>query len=121
MIVDDSVVMRKNLKALLTQGNHTVVYEASNGFQAYNEYADHMPDVVTMDITMPGINGIDAVKKIIKDFPSAKIIMISALDQRNMVFDALKNGAKHYIIKPVTAEKINSVIDRIMNNEDLSE
>ncbi len=115
MIVDDSIVMRKTLKTLLAQGSHTVIAEASNGFQAYNEYESSRPDIVTMDITMPGMNGIDAVKKIVADFPDARIIVISALDQRNMVFDALKNGAKHYIIKPITAEKINTIIDGMLS------
>lgn len=115
LIVDDSMVMRRNLKAILTKAGHTIVAEASNGNQGYLEYKNNIPDLVTMDITMPGMDGIGAVKKIIAEFPDAKIVMISALDQRSMVFEALENGAKHYIIKPITIEKVITVIDEVLH------
>ena len=95
LIVDDSIIMRRNLRTILTQAGHSVIAEASNGKEAFIEYEKHLPDLVTMDITMPIMNGIEAVKKIICRFPDARIIMISALDQRNMVFEALYNKA-HY-------------------------
>ncbi|MFZ5351525.1 MAG: response regulator [Bacillota bacterium] len=116
LIVDDSIIMRRNLKVILTQAGHEIVAEASNGKEAFVEYEKHMPDLVTMDITMPVLNGIDAVKKIIGSFPDAKIIMISALDQRNMVFEALENGAKHYIIKPITPDKVLTVLDAVLED-----
>ncbi|WP_339329283.1 response regulator [Cohnella caldifontis] len=114
LIVDDSVIMRRNLKSMLVQAGHTIVGEASDGVEAYREYARLLPDLVTMDITMPVMNGIDAVKKIMATYPEANIIMISALDQRNMVFEAIQNGAKHYILKPVTVEKILETIDEVL-------
>jgi|LGVF01.2.fsa_nt_gb DNA-binding NarL/FixJ family response regulator len=117
LIVDDSVVMRRNLKTLLEEAGHTVVGEAINGQQAYFKYKETLPDLVTMDITMPKVDGIDAVKKIIDNFPVAKIIMISALDQKSKVFSALRNGAKHYIIKPITAEKTNEIIQMVLNQK----
>lgn len=114
LIVDDSMVMRRNLRAILTKAGHNILAEASNGNQGYLEYKKNMPDLVTMDITMPGMDGIAAVKKIIDEFPDAKIVMISALDQRSMVFEALENGAKHYIIKPITIEKVVNVVNEVL-------
>jgi YesN/AraC family two-component response regulator len=114
LIVDDSVIMRRNLKSMLVQSGHTIVGEASDGVEAYREYGRLLPDLVTMDITMPVMNGIDAVQKIIASYPDAKIIMISALDQRNMVFEAIQNGAKHYILKPVTVVKILETINEVL-------
>jgi len=114
LIVDDSVIMRRNLKSLLVQAGHKIVAEASDGLEAYREYGKHLPDLVTMDITMPVMNGIDAVKKIIATYPDANIIMISALDQRSMIFEAIQNGAKHYILKPITVEKILDTINEVL-------
>jgi len=105
------------LKMMLTEAGHEVVGEAANGMEAYKEYVKTLPDIVTMDITMPVMSGIDAVKKIIASYPDANIIMISALDQRSMVFDALENGAKHYILKPITAEKVLHTIQQVLHQE----
>lgn len=114
LVVDDSIVMRKNIVSILTKAGHTVVGEAMNGGQAHLMYKTYLPDLVTMDITMPGINGIDAVKLIMKDYPDAKIIMVSALNQRNMVFEALELGAKHYLIKPVTPDSVMTVVQKVL-------
>lgn len=115
LVVDDSAIMRRNLVTIFTQAGHTVVAEAINGGQAHLLYRTHLPDLVTMDITMPGINGIEAVKLIIKDYPDAKIVMVSALNQRNMVFEALELGAKHYLIKPITPESVISVVNKVLD------
>lgn len=117
LIVDDSIIMRRNLTAILKEVGHTIVSEAANGRQAYLQYRIHKPDIVTMDITMPNMDGIDALKQILEDDPTARVIMISALDQKSKVYTALRNGAKHYIIKPLTAEKITSVIDSVLLKE----
>lgn len=114
LIVDDSAIMRRNLKTILTQAGHIVVGEAINGGQAHLMYRTHVPDLVTMDITMPNVNGIEAVKLIKKEFTDAKIIMVSALDQRSMVLEALKLGAKHYIIKPITPETVIDVVNKVL-------
>lgn len=116
LIADDSVVARRNLRSILTKAGHTVVAEAGNGIEAFNEYAAHLPDLVTMDITMPVMDGIDAVKRIIKRYPQALIIVISALDQKMMVMNAITNGARHYIIKPYSPEKVLSSIDAVLTN-----
>jgi DNA-binding NarL/FixJ family response regulator len=114
MIVDDSAVMRKNLRTILIGAGYSIVAEATNGEEAYQSYVQCVPDLVTMDVTMPILNGIDAVKKIKADFKDACIIVISAFDQRSMLFDALEHGAKHYIIKPITSEKLLSVVEKVL-------
>jgi uncharacterized protein (DUF2225 family)/CheY-like chemotaxis protein len=114
LVVDDSAVMRKNISSILTQMGHTVVAEAANGAQAHLMYRNFSPDLVTMDITMPGVNGIEAVRLIMQEYPFAKIIMVSALNQKNMVFEALELGAKHYLIKPVTLESMKPVIQKVL-------
>ncbi|MGB8954744.1 MAG: response regulator, partial [Tumebacillaceae bacterium] len=87
---------------------------AVNGLDAFHAYEKHKPDLVTMDVTMPVMDGIQAVKKIISEYPEAKIVVISAFDQRTMLFEAMEHGAKHYIIKPITAEKLLTVIAQIL-------
>ena len=114
LIVDDSSIARRNLNTIFADAGHTVVAEALNGEIAYKEYERHLPDIVTMDITMPTLDGIGAVKKIMKGFPDANIIMVSALDQKNLVLSAIQCGAKHYIIKPFTADKVLSVVDEVL-------
>ncbi len=114
LIVDDSAIMRRNLKTIFVQAGHTVVGEATNGGQAQLMYRTHVPDLVTMDITMPNVNGIEAVKLIKKEYPDAKIIMVSALDQRKMVLEALREGAKHYIIKPIDHATVLKVVNKVL-------
>lgn len=93
MIVDDSTVMRRKLAEILVQAGYSIVAEAWNGEQAYREYVKFKPDLITMDITMPNMDGINAVKKIVGEYPDAKIVMISALEQKSMVLSSLKSGA----------------------------
>lgn len=119
LIVDDSLVMRRNLKVILKQGGHEVVGESKNGKQAYMDYINLKPDIVTMDITMPVMNGIESVKKIVGSHPEAKIIMISALAQKKMVYEALENGAQNYILKPITTEKVLSTIEKVMGDKEI--
>jgi len=118
LIVDDSIVMRKNLAAIIRQAGHTVAGEASNGRQAVTQYVDLKPDVVTMDISMPIMSGVEAVKQIIKIDGDAKIIMISAVNQKKMVFNAINNGAKHYVVKPIDAKKVISIINEVLNADE---
>lgn len=114
LIVDDSVAMRRNLRTLVSRLGHRVVGEASNGEEALVEFMYHKPDLVTMDITMPVMDGITSVKNIVEKFPNAKIIMISAHGQEKLVYDAVRSGAKHYLLKPIKIEKLNEVIDMVM-------
>ena len=114
MIVDDSFVMRKKLKEILERFGHTIVAEAVDGIQASRFYDSFMPDLVTMDINMPNVDGIASVKEICTRHPEAKIIMISSLAQKIMVIEAMKNGAKNYIIKPIEETKLIQVIDSVI-------
>lgn len=116
LVVDDSSIMRRNLSAILTKAGHTIVAEAANGELGVKEYEKHKPDLVTMDITMPVMDGIGAVKKIIAFDPEALIIMISALDQKFMVLTAIQNGARHYIIKPFSTEKVIDVVNEVLSS-----
>ncbi len=114
LIVDDSSVARKSLREIMISLGHTVVGEAENGAQAFVEYAQHKPDIVTMDLTMPGMSGADATSKIIATFPNAKIIVISAMEERGVVIDALERGARHFIIKPISKEKVSTVLSNVL-------
>lgn len=114
LIADDSSIARRNLATILTNAGHTIVAEALNGEIAFKEYERYLPDLVTMDITMPILDGISAVKKIIKYYPEANIIMVSALDQKGMILSAIQCGAKHYIIKPFTGDKVLKVVNEVL-------
>ncbi|HYE82814.1 MAG TPA: response regulator [Clostridia bacterium] len=116
LVVDDSSIMRRNLSAILENAGHTIVAEAANGELAFKEFEKHKPDLVTMDITMPVLDGIGAVKKIIGFYPEAQIIMISALDQKFMVLSAIQNGARHYIIKPFSVEKVIEIVNEVLSS-----
>jgi DNA-binding response OmpR family regulator len=118
LIVDDSTVMRKNLHSIFTSNGHEVVGEAADGKQAVFLYFELKPDLVTMDITMPNMTGVEVVKHIINKDSSAKIIMVSALNQKQMVFEALKNGAKHYILKPIESSQLLGVVNEVLENNE---
>jgi two-component system chemotaxis response regulator CheY len=113
LIADDSFVMRKKLQEILERLGHKVVAEAADGIQAVHIYEKFLPDIVTMDINMPNMDGIAAVKQIIAKYPNASIIMISSLAQKLMVIEAMQNGAKNYIIKPIDEQKLENVIRSI--------
>ncbi|MDD3852976.1 MAG: response regulator [Syntrophomonadaceae bacterium] len=117
LIADDSTVMRRSLRLILTKGGHTVAGQATDGASACLMYNQLKPDLVTMDITMPGINGIEAMLKILESDPSAKIIMITAIDQKRMIFEAIKSGARHYIIKPFEDDKVLSTINEVLRQD----
>jgi len=114
MIVDDAGIIRAILKKYLTHGGHEIVCEASNGMEAIERYIENKPDIVTMDISMPDMSGISAVEKILQHDPKAKIIMISAITQKDTVLKAIQAGAVHFIIKPVNEEKAMKVIEEVL-------
>lgn len=99
-IVDDARFMRLVLRRILTQAGYEIVGEARDGIEAVELYAEKRPDVMTLDIVMPRLNGIQAVKQIMEFDPTAKIIMVTALGQEAFVLDAIKSGAREFIIKP---------------------
>ena len=113
LVVDDAMFMRKMLGDILRNAGHDVVGEAVNGNDALKKYRELLPDLVTMDITMPECNGIDGVKQIKEEFPSAVVLMVSAMGQENMVIDSVKSGAKGFIVKPFDTDKILTTIARL--------
>lgn len=121
LVVDDSAIMRINIKSILNEAGHTVVAEADSGSQAFIEYQKFKPDLITMDVNMPGITGIEATKKILKSYPEANIIIVSSLEQKNQVVDALEAGAKHYVLKPITPEKLLERINYVLEGGPKSE
>lgn len=114
LIVDDAAFMRMMIKDILQKNEFEVVGEASNGIEAVNLYKKEQPDIVTMDITMPDMDGIEAVKEIRKIDPAAKIIMCSAMGQQSMVMDAIKSGAKDFIVKPFQADRVLEAIRKVI-------
>ena len=114
LIVDDAMFMRVALGNMLKEWGFEIVGEAANGKEAIEKYRELQPDLVTMDLTMPIMSGLDAVKAIIPEFPNAKIIMITALGQQRIIVDAIEHGAKDFVTKPFTPEKLKSVITNIM-------
>ena len=114
LIVDDASFMRMMIKDILQKNGFEVVGEAANGIEAVNLYKKEKPDVVTMDITMPDMDGIEAVKEIKSFDPAAKIIMCSAMGQQSMVMDAIKSGARDFIVKPFQADRVLEAIRKVV-------
>ncbi|CAH1202082.1 Chemotaxis protein CheY [Paenibacillus allorhizoplanae] len=112
LIVDDAAFMRMMLKDILTKGGHDVVGEAENGLVAIQKYQELKPDIVTMDITMPEMEGVEAVKEIRKKDANAKIVMCSAMGQQGMVVQAIQAGAKDFIVKPFQGDRVLDAIRR---------
>jgi two-component system chemotaxis response regulator CheY len=114
LITDDALFMRVTLKNILTKSGYEIAGEACNGKESVAMYLQTKPDLVTMDITMPEMDGISAVKAIKKEDPDAKIIMCTAMGQKQMVVEAVAAGAKDFIVKPFQAEKVLEAIQRLI-------
>ncbi|WP_033829213.1 response regulator [Bacillus andreraoultii] len=115
LIVDDAAFMRMMIKDILVKNGYDVVGEASDGAQAIEKYKELNPDLVTMDITMPEVDGIAALKEIRSIDPNAKIIMCSAMGQQAMVIDAIQAGAKDFIVKPFQADRVLEAIKKTLS------
>lgn len=114
MIVDDVAFVRKTLSDILSDAHFKVVGEAANGKEALDMYPKLRPDIVTMDIVMPELSGIDATRRICKMDKDAKVIIISAMGQENFVMEAINVGAKDFILKPFSADDVVRTIERVM-------
>ncbi|MET3697974.1 two-component system chemotaxis response regulator CheY [Bacillus oleivorans] len=114
LVVDDAAFMRMMIKDILTKNGFDVVAEAENGAQAVEKFKEHHPDLVTMDITMPELDGISALKEIKKLNSDAKVIMCSAMGQQAMVIDAIQAGAKDFIVKPFQADRVIEAIRKTL-------
>jgi two-component system, chemotaxis family, chemotaxis protein CheY len=106
LIVDDAAFMRMMIKDILTKNGFEVVGEAENGGKAVEKFQELHPDLTTMDITMPEMDGISAVKQIKKIDPNAKVIMCSAMGQQAMVIEAIQSGARDFIVKPFQPDRV---------------
>lgn len=113
MIVDDAAFMRATLKDILTKGGFEIAAEAVNGEDAIQKYEIHKPDVVTMDITMPEMDGMEALNKIMEKDPTAKVIMCSAIGQQANVMASIKAGAKDFIVKPFQPDRVIESLRRV--------
>lgn len=114
LVVDDSAFMRMMLKDILGKDGHEVAGESENGDDAVKKYSELQPDLVAMDIVMPKVTGIEAVRRIKQSDPQATIVMISALGQDAMVKEALEAGAKDFIVKPFQREKVIEAVNRAL-------
>ncbi len=113
LITDDTAFMRMTLRNVLEKNGYEVVAEAEDGFQAVEKYQQLKPDLVTMDITMPNMDGITAIKKIMANDPQAKIVVVSAMGQKALVIEALNSGAKDFIVKPFQPDRIVEALQKV--------
>jgi len=116
LIIDDSRTSRKMLRDMLEKEGHTIVDEAVNGEEGITKYKELRPDIVTMDITMPVLDGIESLKLIMEENSSAKVIMVTAAGQKNKMVDAVKFGASEFIAKPFEQDQITLIINKVLNS-----
>ncbi len=114
LVVDDTVFMRTSLRLLLERNDFEVVGEADNGLAAINKYREFMPDLVTMDITMPEMDGLQALKAIRQINANAKVVMVSAMGQEAQVRESILNGAISFIVKPYKDENVINTLRKIV-------
>lgn len=114
LVVDDAVFMRMMVKDILEKNGFEIVGEAANGAEAVENYKNLKPDITTMDITMPEMDGIQAVKEIKKIDPNAKVIMCSAMGQQAMVMEAIQAGAKDFIVKPFQGDRVLEALNKAL-------
>jgi len=114
LIVDDAAFMRMMIKDILTKNGYNVVGEAENGAKAIEKYGELKPDLVLMDITMPEVDGIAALKKIKGSDPNALIIMCSAMGQQAMVIESIQAGAKEFIVKPFQPDRVLEAVKKVV-------
>ena len=114
LICDDAAFMRMMIKDILTKNGYNIAGEAENGAKAVEKYNETKPDLVLMDITMPEMDGIQALKKIKEIDPSSCVIMCSAMGQQAMVIEAIQSGAKDFIVKPFQAERVLEAVKKVV-------
>ncbi|GMT50083.1 MAG: response regulator [bacterium] len=114
LVVDDSLLLRNIIKNELSFEGYDIIDEAKDGQEAIEKYESHKPDLVTMDITMDGMNGLDAAEQILKKDPKAKVIMVSALGEDEIMSKAVKLGVKDFIVKPFTPERLVNAVKKAL-------
>jgi two-component system chemotaxis response regulator CheY len=115
LIVDDAAFMRMSIRNMLEKNGFEIVDEASNGMIGVMKYMEHQPDVVTMDITMPEMGGLEALQAIREYDPKAKVVMVSAMGQETMVKQAIAFGAKSFILKPFKEDQVVEILFKVAN------
>ncbi len=116
LIVDDAAFMRMMIKNIITQGGYEVAGEAENGKMGVDKFLELKPDIVTLDITMPEMDGLACLKAIKEKDANAKVIMCSAMGQQAMVIEAITAGAKDFIVKPFQQDKVLESIQKVVNS-----
>ena len=114
LIVDDAAFMLMMIKDILTKNGYNVAGEAENGAKAVEKFKELAPDLVLMDITMPNVDGIQALKQIRANDPGAKVVMCSAMGQQAMVIESIQAGAKDFIVKPFQAERVLEAVKKVL-------
>jgi two-component system chemotaxis response regulator CheY len=114
LVCDDAIFMRTMIGDILTQAGFEIVGEAESGLQAVQKYRELKPDLVTMDIVMPDMGGIEAVREICKQDPDAKILMCSAMGQQALVVEAIQAGAKDFVVKPFQPSRVLEAVQRVL-------
>ena len=117
LVVDDSVTLRRIMEQLLKDLGHTVIAHASNAVEAMELYLKHKPDLVTMDVSMPDVTGLEVTSMITTLDKNAKIIMVTANGDKESVVDSISKGALGFIVKPITKEKLEKGIEKIFTSE----
>ncbi len=115
LVVDDAAFMRIVLKDILKNLGYTNIIEASDGIMAIEQYKKFKPDLVTLDVNMPKMDGIQALKHIMSIDPKARVVMVTAVEQRFVVQEAIRTGAKDYIVKPFDRSMVATVVERVLN------
>ena len=113
LIVDDAAIMRLRLREIL-QDKYEIIAEAGDGEEAIRMYEEHQPDFITLDISMPKTNGLEALSILMNKLPQPRIVIVSAVGQQRMVIDALKTGAKDFVIKPFDPARVIKAVERIL-------
>ncbi len=114
LVCDDAIFMRTMISDILSQAGYEVVGEAETGAEAVERFKELNPDLVTMDIVMPGMGGMDAVREIVKIAPSARILMCSAIGQQALVIEAIQAGAKDFVVKPFQPSHVLEAVQRVL-------
>ncbi len=114
LVCDDAIFMRTMISDILSQAGYDVIGEAETGMQAVERFKELNPDLVTMDIVMPDMGGIDAVREIMKIAPNAKVLMCSAMGQQALVVEAIQAGAKDFVVKPFQPSRVLEAVQRVL-------
>jgi two-component system, chemotaxis family, chemotaxis protein CheY len=117
LVVDDSVFARRNLARMVESFGGVMAGEAGDGFTAITEYNRTLPDIVLMDITMPQMEGIEAVERIVRQHPDARIVMVSSVGYQENILAALQKGARHFVQKPVRPDVLYEIVRYVLNDD----